>query len=219
MKAAFVHIMRTGGTWCVEQFKASGWTVHSSWDRGLSRDWTRDELLRLIRTEEHGLLHNHVVNWDAETADVANEHGWCVFSIIRDPRDQLRFVYQFLCEKCARDDRSVDDFILAQLAGEYLWLDFRHWQIPLYWQSLGMVVVNEPGLYRSLAARFGLQGSELGRRNCSRGTCRLAPSTVNAIEESPYFDRFLAARRAAGVSNDVEARGPFRPRPAPPTVA
>ena len=115
-KLAFVHLMRTGGTYVNARFAQcySPADYHNSWYKALDRDWTPEELTAFLITDRPSYVHNHVFNWNASLIRAYQQQGFYVFSFIRDPGDQLCSLY-FWLRTIVPVDLTLDEFLQCQL--------------------------------------------------------------------------------------------------------
>ena len=191
MKLAFVHLMRTGGSYAVGQLHACGLTPICAWSQGLSRDWTRGELLELLQTEQAGVIHNHSVGWDREAIAFAREHGWSIFAIARDPVDQLASLYHFWYGPGKAEPVGVDEFIRRQLDRSHADCRTRVWEIPAWHGLVDRWIAYRPRLYGALQQAFGLEGPEIGPID---GASRLETPSAEAaaaMRKSEFYARYL----------------------------
>lgn len=151
MKYAFVHAMRTGGTYLVrkicESLDYDTNRIGCGWFHKCNRDLSRSELFSYARKnppsiipiktitvmdytfEPSFLIHAHIVAWDEEMVDWYQKHDWIVFTIVRNERDQLTSLYKFIND----DSITLDEFITRQVNGEeFHQIDYHHWKLPTW---------------------------------------------------------------------------------------
>lgn len=151
-RLAFVHLMRTGGTFINRQMQDcfAPESYHNSWSQGLERDWTAAELEQLSQASGESYVHNHVRNWTERLVHRFQESGFYVFCMIRDPRDQLCSLYYWLIAYWGSIDISLNDFLRLQIRGEsYKDVSQSDWAIPGFVDDLdyvGLFPVREEGM-------------------------------------------------------------------------
>lgn len=195
MKFAFVHPMRTGGTYAGELFvAATGLAMHCNWRSGRGRDFLRNELLTLAATESEGMLHNHAVNWDAETHRWCREHGWRSFAILRDPCDQLISLWHY-CGGAEGTESTLDQFLFDQACGRInANIDFHHWSLPDWWPLIDVLVPYGNRLHEELCLRLGLPNCDpLPRRNACERYCSPSSESLDAVRRSRFYAAYLDA--------------------------
>lgn len=191
-RIAFVHLMRTGGTFLCAELRRSLMLSHrvcDSWFQGFGRDWSAHEMHEFAASWEPIFVHNHVVNWNADLVDAYRDSGFFVFALVRPVGDQLCSLYHlFRRREPDLDIGTLDEFLQAQLRGEsILDIDYRDWSVPLWWRNIecwGCLVDAAAATASSadensrrelwqdrlpFAAQLGLSGSidRLGCRNAS----------------------------------------------------
>ena len=123
-RLAFVHLMRTGGTYINRLMQAyfAPEEFHESWLNGLKRDWTLSELEARAKLPGNVYVHNHVRNWTHGLVQLFKAEGFYTFCLLREPGDQLCSLYFWLTAVHEVSGMTLNDFIHLQLAGgEYLW--------------------------------------------------------------------------------------------------
>jgi hypothetical protein len=93
-KVAFIHLPRTGGSYLLSFLyeNAKHLQMHNSWIK-LNRDWTSNELLKLVNKK--GFVHNHAYSWKEDVFYEFKKKKWFTFLILRNPKDQLCSEYFF----------------------------------------------------------------------------------------------------------------------------
>ena len=193
-KLAFVHIVRTGGTAVMDMFHHSKqFTIYNSWSRNMRRDWTTEELTQWlnIKSHERCLLHNHVFSWSLPLVKMARRKKWFVFTVVRDPVDQLVSLYNKFIYKTGVEFEAFVKYQINKNEGGW---DYRHWEIPEYWPELNMIIMYKSQLSTELDARFGVKLLPIYRNQSPR---RIAPSkqVISIIENSEFYQRFLEVKK------------------------
>ena len=153
-RLAFVHLMRTAGTfvnaWMAAQYQSCHQSFHNSWAQGLERDWTPSELRGFLRRTGSQYVHNHVLHWDGELVDEYRRHGFRVFTFVRHPGDQLCSLYNWLHERLG-GEISLEEFLVAQLSSQScMEVSPADWAIPDYVHRLDEVFCYEAGIEAQL---------------------------------------------------------------------
>lgn len=115
-KVLFVHHPKAAGTSMMRAFRLVGrrygWQVLDSWDYGLERDWTREELRAMASGSLWGqvkggrwIAHQHAMNLGREELERFGEEGWRIVSLYRDPRERLVSGYYWGQDFLARKGR------------------------------------------------------------------------------------------------------------------
>lgn len=210
-KIAFVHLMRTAGTFLNGYLTRELRTTHRlriSWFAGLQRDWTAAEVQAIAAATEPTLLHNHVVSWTPNLLRQCRSSGFFIFMLIRHVGDQLCSLHRFACNRNEDARRlSVDEFVSRQLDGETLWgLDHRHWAIPEWWHHADFVgPISAPSLQQLVSdclgidwdpetvrtARGNASGSQTFQDSCDQGL--IHSRTREKLLNSVFFRRYRAA--------------------------
>jgi hypothetical protein len=195
-KIAFIHIVRTGGTFFNAYFHGqlgNRFKVHDSWRDGLRRDWSEQELLSFVDMDSV-YVHNHVINWPLNVVEMYLKRGWFLFTFVRHPGDQLCSYYFYFDEGERRDISGLDGFIrnsLKQPPEDML--------LPDYWKSLNFVAeFNQQNLHFFLSEYFGCPfianekvntSENLGwQYYCEQGV--ISQDTQDLLYRSPVWKRY-----------------------------
>ena len=122
-KLAFIHYGKAAGVYTQHYIREhvlphakhfnSWWDFNHIDKRGLNRDWTQEELLKIAEADvEEALTHNHHINWTKESVKKFNDHGWLTFMFIRNPKDimcSLYFWAQGQWDRWEKEDKSALD--------------------------------------------------------------------------------------------------------------
>lgn len=193
MKLAFVHLIRTGGTFLGELFEAAtGLPIHCGWRRDLNRDLLRSELFA-ASLEPAGMIHNHVVNWDAETHRECQRRGWKSFAVVRDPCEQLVSLWHY----CGGEESmgSIDEFLLHQArGGSQVNLSHHDWALPDWWATIDVLIPFRADVQEQFCQRLAVPTvAPRPPINVAPRSATPSQSTLAAIRRTVYYDRYLDA--------------------------
>jgi len=196
MKLAFVHLMRTGGSYVMSQCAAAGLRLWCGWACGYGRDWNRAELFSLMRRPD-GVIHNHIANWDAETIEAAKGAGWRTFAILRNPCTQLPSLWNFIGRPA-----TLDEFVREQLAGDLTVcgqhaLDYRSWAVPWWWIKLDVLLRQDGDLDAALSTQLGIEAPSQCRQNVSLDRQTPSNETLREIRLSCHYRLYQEALACA----------------------
>lgn len=191
MKLAFVHAMRTGGSYALSLLSAAGVPLVCPFIRGKDRDWNRQEIIQLAMSEAAGCLHSHQVAWDEEAAAWVKSCGWRTFTILRDPCEQITSLWHFCGCQGALDQFAIDLIDHRPTLG----LTHHFWELPAWWREIDVLVPYRDDLRGELVKRLGIDAAtpEPGRINGRERKASLSAKTAAIIERSAAYDRYATA--------------------------
>jgi hypothetical protein len=204
-KLAFVHIMKTAGTFVTGYLERQVLNRHrvlrfrnhrilNSWAAGLGRDWSTDELESFLHLPEPRLyVHNHVAGWGEDLIRTYRQAGFFTFTFVRHPGDALCSFYFWSRERDGDRGVPLDRFIATHIDSG------RPWEIPPWWTALDHVAGFSEETFRDfLSTRFGHTYRPAPRQNLSANagwshyvtTGEISPDTKRLLEESEQFQRW-----------------------------
>lgn len=210
-KLAFVHIMKTAGSYVdrclreqvLQRHKVRRWRNHvirNSWQQGLGRDWTDDELRAFLALPHRRVyVHNHSVNWSEDLVRAYADAGYSTFSWVRHPGDALCSFYHWRMRKGPPLEWSLDALLRQTIdAG-------RPWEIPEWWERLDFVApFSQEAFERFVQAGFGVAVGGLERTNASDNRGYEHYRTTGEISEEAHLA--LEASRQMRMFREISER-------------
>lgn len=211
-KYIFVHIPRTAGQSVVKYLFDVGCRVYCPWSNNLYRDWTRYELLQLIDEDEDMLckalhyrsslhnnlndikiIHSHVVAFDENIIYYAKRRGWKIFTVIRDPVEQFKSIYN----KFYKND--IKDF---DIFTRYILTDYFIWHIPHWWRAINYFINldSNKGLSNQLKLMLGIYNEieievidkhDKCDDKCDDNSVQLNSENIDRIKKSIVYAHYL----------------------------
>ena len=210
----FVHYGKAGGVYTNEGLKSfviPDYEILDSWNLGLQRDWTEEELSSKITTasERNQYLHQHHLHVTEEHISLAKERGWLTFSFLRMPAEIICSLFHWRQQQFglhnvdmvfgqSHVDESFSEFwerLIAPNAPENFL-----WALPNYYDSIDEVAFFssqslsdfcDKHFHYTLEERQKMNQSKNPGLSAHRSNGSLTPDMIQRLEAHPLYQSFL----------------------------
>ena len=214
-RIAFILIMKTAGSFVGRYLRSHvlvrhrlrrwrNYTMRNSWALGLERDWTEDELRRILAASDRRMyVHNHVDGWSKALVEAYQAKGYFTFAWARHPGDTMCSFFHWRQSRAGATSETLDTFIRNHVDSG------RPWETPDWWETLDFIEpFSTEAFARFLEERFKVKFVARDRVNKSANegysqylaTGAISQDTHALLESSEQMRIYREVCRRAGVT-------------------